>query len=78
MKTIGWMGCLGFALVGLFQQSVINTMEKNYMESAKYSIPIVKETNKSKVIETSSYSPVLVLIHELIILNNIFSIAWLV
>jgi hypothetical protein len=47
MRYIGWLGCLSFGLVGLYQQSVINSMEDSYMISAKFNEPItIQEGNE--------------------------------
>lgn len=47
MKTIGWAGCFGFALLSLFQHCVICTMEQSYYESAKMSEPIIIDRSSS-------------------------------
>jgi hypothetical protein len=49
MRYIGWIGCLGFALVGLYQQSVINSMEDSYMISAKFNEPITIQEGKELI-----------------------------
>jgi hypothetical protein len=49
MRYIGWLGCLGFALVGLYQQSVINSMEHNIMISSKFNEPITIQEGKTLI-----------------------------
>lgn len=49
MRYIGWIGCLGFALVGLYQQSVINSMEHNTIISAKFNEPITIQEGKELI-----------------------------
>lgn len=56
MKYIAWGGCLGFAMVVLFQNSVIRTMEDSYMKSYKYNCPIIKQPKESKTIEPTSFN----------------------
>jgi hypothetical protein len=49
MRYIGWLGCLGFALVGLYQQSVINSMEHNTVISAKLNEPIILQEGEKLI-----------------------------
>jgi hypothetical protein len=47
MRYIGWLGCLSFGLVALYQHSVIVSMEDSYMISAKFNEPItIQEGNE--------------------------------
>ena len=49
MRYIGWLGCLGFALVGFYQQSVINSMEHNTVISAKLNEPIILQEGEKLI-----------------------------
>lgn len=49
MRYIGWIGCLGFALVALYQHSVIVSMENSTMISAKFNEPITIQEGKKLI-----------------------------
>lgn len=52
MRYIGWLGCLGFALVGLYQQSVIDSIENHHSISAKFHEPIKIKDKKVQYPQT--------------------------
>ena len=54
MRYIGWLGCLGFALVGLYQQSVINSISDHHMISAKFNEPITIQEGKELIMIKST------------------------